>query len=279
MIDHIPIIIRKLHRLASIILDLEGFRFYGCSLLLIYDGDRAVQSSYSKHIHLGGISEREEHGMNDPVASVDASNMDREDNEEEDEFAEHRHTNTLSTRRGSPPPTVGRSDRRSRSADVKSSLHPGRHASRHHKSHERPHSQQPGDNNTPPANKRVRGEVNIRIVDFAHTTTGQDIIPMPPGEDVSGLGKGYETKYDETTGKALARFPPKFGRKADMGFLFGLKSCCEALTGIWEEATGKVGGVWDEVGAGDEGVEGVGEGVRDVFERAFPDGVEDVLST
>ncbi|EIW66408.1 hypothetical protein TREMEDRAFT_35090, partial [Tremella mesenterica DSM 1558] len=39
LIDHIPLLVRKLHRLASIVLGLDGFRFYGCSLLLIYDGD------------------------------------------------------------------------------------------------------------------------------------------------------------------------------------------------------------------------------------------------
>ncbi|CAG8520328.1 1059_t:CDS:2 [Racocetra fulgida] len=38
-IHHIPVILRKLRRLAKIIRKLSNYRFYGSSLLLIYDGD------------------------------------------------------------------------------------------------------------------------------------------------------------------------------------------------------------------------------------------------
>ncbi|KAG2224174.1 hypothetical protein INT45_001292 [Circinella minor] len=38
-IQHIPIILRKLRRLAGIIRSLENYRFYASSLLMIYDGD------------------------------------------------------------------------------------------------------------------------------------------------------------------------------------------------------------------------------------------------
>jgi hypothetical protein len=93
---------------------------------------------------------------------------------------------------------------------------------------------------------------------------------MPPGEDTSVLGKGYDTKYDEATGKALARFPPKWPNRPDMGFLWGLKSCCEALKGIWQKEMGQQG-VWEDL---EEMVE-----LKKVFERAFPEGEEDVLST
>lgn len=220
---------------------------------------------------MGGITEHEEQGLQDRMASL-ALRDKTEGVEEVDEYAEHRHTNTQATRRGSTSHT-GKGDRRSRSADVRSTPH------RHHASHSRLNP----DTHTHAHHthgKRMRGEVNIRIVDFAHTTTGRDILPMPPGEDTSTLGKGYETKYDQVTGKALARFPPKFARKADMGFLFGLKSCCEALTGIWEDAGGSRSDIWTEVHGSVQGVGGdEEEGVRDVFERAFPDGVEDVLST
>lgn len=38
-IQHIPVIIRKLRRLARIVKTLENYRFYASSLLMIYDGD------------------------------------------------------------------------------------------------------------------------------------------------------------------------------------------------------------------------------------------------
>jgi inositol-hexakisphosphate kinase len=49
----IPGILGKIYALARIINRLKGFRFYGCSLLFIYDGDHEVQealgASYSDH--------------------------------------------------------------------------------------------------------------------------------------------------------------------------------------------------------------------------------------
>ncbi|CAG8460856.1 19133_t:CDS:2 [Cetraspora pellucida] len=39
LVHHIPVILRKLRRLAKIIRKLSNYRFYGSSLLLIYDGD------------------------------------------------------------------------------------------------------------------------------------------------------------------------------------------------------------------------------------------------
>lgn len=222
LIDHIPIIIRKLHRLAAIMLQLKGFRFYGCSLLLIYDGDASVQQHYSRHVRSHATIYEEE--------------------------LEHRERRRRSVSR--PGDT-----RRSRSAEVGSG---NGHGSPAHAKH-----------------RKVRGEVNIRVVDFAHTTTGKDFVPIPKGtEDVDAMGKGYETKFDEESGRAMARFPPKFGDKPDMGFLFGLKSVCETLEAVWVDAMrgrpGEDERWWDE---GEEGL-------RRVFERAFPGGVEEAeLST
>jgi hypothetical protein len=39
LVHHIPVILRKLRRLAKIIRSLDNYRFYASSLLLIYDGD------------------------------------------------------------------------------------------------------------------------------------------------------------------------------------------------------------------------------------------------
>ena len=92
--------------------------------------------------------------------------------------------------------------------------------------------------------KRKRGEVNIRIVDFAHTTTGTDYLPYSnSSEDPEGWsatetimsGKGYQAPVDPETGLLYARFPPKHSELPDLGFLFGLKNLYSSLVTIWEE--------------------------------------------
>ena len=240
MIDHIPIIVRKLHHLASIIYSLNGFRFYGCSLLLIYDGDAEVQGHYSRHVRsMGSIPE-----------------------EQEDQFDTLTITHADRSGRTSASQGAASQARRSRSVDLDTNRdHPHR---RHSHSHSHSHSRKP--------KQKIRGEVNIRIVDFAHTTTGinRDILPMPKDYEQTGqLGKGYDTKYDLETGLALARFPPRNPDRPDMGFLFGIKSVCEALTEIYVNHESSQGLSRDRWWDGTE------DRVRTVFEKAFPRGVED----
>ena len=197
LLDHIPNLLRKLHALAKIIHQLDGFRFYGCSLLLIYDGDKDAQDHFRRHARL-------------PLAEIPTP---------VDEYAEHRHRHSHSHADAHHPEANpgGSTSRRSRSVDA---------------AHRR---QRPNASNT----LRLRGEVNIRVVDFAHTTTGRDFLPTPAEElrreDPVALGKGYDTHFDPQTGLAMARFPPKHRSTPDMGFLFGLKSVCEALRGIWQD--------------------------------------------
>ena len=264
LIDHIPIIIRKLHRLASIIYQLDGFRFYGCSLLLIYDGDKEVQEHYSKHLKEilaaeHGYAVQDTRSVMDHEQGVRAVTDALHDFtfDEPDEYAQHRHRPT----RLVPSPLNESSTRRSHSADAHSKL--SGHHHEHHGDEASPRripQLDPADNN-----HRIRGEVNIRVVDFAHTTTGRDFIPFPPGmqEDAMALGKGYESQIDESSGMTLARFPPKHPGTPDMGFLFGLRSVCMSLKEVWEA------GMDEELvldGMGDEG---------DVFERAFGVVMED----
>lgn len=45
---HIPEMLRKLYRLATIISHLHRYRFYAASLLFIYDGDEEVQQQYQR---------------------------------------------------------------------------------------------------------------------------------------------------------------------------------------------------------------------------------------
>jgi inositol-hexakisphosphate 5-kinase len=55
----IPVLLQKIYGLARIINRLKGYRFYGCSLLLIYDGDRetqdALRSSVMEHPSSRGV--------------------------------------------------------------------------------------------------------------------------------------------------------------------------------------------------------------------------------
>jgi len=39
LVHQIPILLSKIYSLAKIVHRLKGYRFYGCSVLLIYDGD------------------------------------------------------------------------------------------------------------------------------------------------------------------------------------------------------------------------------------------------
>lgn len=251
LIDHIPVIVQKLHNLAAIMLQLDGFRFYGCSLLLIYDGDKATQDHYRGLV--SGVS-----GGNTGRGMEVLEEEEEREGKDEDEWAEHRHRPVRRIGQGQE-----KDDRRSRSVDVRSRT---RHGSR-----DRDHDR---DRNPtqPHHHRKLRGEVNIRVVDFAHTTTGRDFIPFPSDHvDPPGLGKGYDTTFDQATGLAMARFPPKFRGKPDLGFVFGLKSVCEALIGIYEEAM-----------ATDEGSRETTLTVEengDVFEGVFGSGGIGELST
>ncbi|TXT08885.1 hypothetical protein VHUM_03013 [Vanrija humicola] len=180
--DHIPFLMQKMYNLAAILSTLNSFRFYGCSLLLIYDGDKEIQEHFAKHVH------RAPHERSGSLFSVPRRRI---------------------SMTGS---------RRSRSADVG------------------------GDDKQVPAphhqHRKVRGEIVVRIVDFAHTTTGQDIMfPYPPGvKDPPNMGKGYLPLYDEATGLALARFPPVHFSEPDLGFIFGIRSVVGALKEIYAVA-------------------------------------------
>lgn len=254
LVDHIPSIIQKLHNLAAIMLKLDGFRFYGCSLLLIYDGDKDVQDHYSKHAHMS---------TSGPVTGRLGVL------EEEDEWVEIRHRPSRSTAIDNDVdiPRTGRS----KSVDLHSNRKRHESTHSHTDTHGKPGSKRRGSHDGLSATRKLRGEVNIRVVDFAHTTTGLDFIPFPANHidpPEKELGKGYDTQIDPETGLNMARFPPKHPNSPDMGFIYGLQSVCEALKGVWVEAVGN-NQVDDWVGGMDNG---------DVFEKAFQ-GDEGEVST
>ncbi|KAG9096246.1 hypothetical protein FS749_008844 [Ceratobasidium sp. UAMH 11750] len=184
LVYHIPPLLYKLCALARIIHRLKGYRFYGCSLLFIYDGDRDAQDGYIRYVS-EKPSSRTKRG----------ESLDRENG------------------RAAEVDTTRKTLRRTASEDVLD----GPPAKRNHH------------------DKRRRGEVNIRLVDFAHTITNKEYTVVPPDyEDDQPKGKGYGTTVDPS-GRLYARFPPHRPEEPDYGFLFGIKNLCSTLRSIWDE--------------------------------------------
>lgn len=190
---HVPLILQKLSALARIVYRLKGFRFYGCSLLFIYDGDESVQEGYHQ-----------------VVAETAAARTSK-----------YPSLKRKSRARSEEREGSRRFVRRTQSEDVLV----GSVTDRAFKE-----------------SRRRRGEVNIRIVDFAHTTTGTDYVPYnSSAEDPEGWsktvmsGKGYQAQIDPDTGLLHARFPPHHPEMPDLGFLFGLKNLYSSLVTLWEE--------------------------------------------
>jgi len=207
LVYHIPIILHKLYALAGIISRLNGYRFYGCSLLFIYDGDHETQDAYRRSLAEGS-----------PVARL----SNRGDSVD-------RRPSVSNINDGARP--LQHTLRRALSEDLASELG----GSRHHHS----------------GRGRKRGEINIRIVDFAHTTTGRDFVPavydrvpasssVPPqtGEGAKST-TGYQADLDPETGLIRARFPPYHPEQPDLGFLFGLKNIASSLEQIWSDERAK----------------------------------------
>ncbi|KAG9003307.1 hypothetical protein FRB90_011202 [Tulasnella sp. 427] len=187
LVYHIPVVLQKLYGLARLISRLKGYRFYGCSLLFIYDGDKETQEQYKAAVD--APSSRSKRGESlDRRARVDSGGKIR--------------------------PTL----RRTASEDLLA----GPLTKRCHRGRKR------------------RGEVTIRIVDFAHTTTGRDYVRMDGRDDIpeeirNPTEKGYKADIDPETGLLYARFPPHHPEKPDLGFLFGILNLCKSLEGIYNE--------------------------------------------
>ncbi|OCH95976.1 SAICAR synthase-like protein [Obba rivulosa] len=232
LVHQIPVILRKLYALARIVNRLKGYRFYGCSLLMIYDGDREAQEAFRASV-LDHPSARSKRG----------ESLERQ-------------LDSRAAYDGHPdhPPL-----RRTRSED----LLVGPVADRS-------------------SRRRKRGEVQIRLVDFAHTTTGRDWLPYPPpgGADTDEVtsGKGYHAPVDPETGLIYARFPPHYPDEPDRGFLFGLKNLAETLEKIWnEERIRRMKASRDHTSADDDQLPPLSADGSEVFDEIFrtPDGEED----
>lgn len=207
---HIPLILRQLYRLASIIHGLDRYRFYAASLLFIYDGDAQVQETYKRSV----VEERSPAGLDDLTEAVDD-----EESSPSSRSGRSPSWNDLSSPPSTtslPPPSFSTSAPKPRPTH----LHSYSNSSTH--SH-------------PPRRPKIPGAVTIRLIDFAHCTTGDDFIP-PTATDL--LEFDGDVSPD---GKVRATFPPTHPDQPDLGFLLGLKSLCAALKMIWAEENGKAG--------------------------------------
>lgn len=221
LIHHVPILLQKLYALARIIYRLKGYRFYGCSLLFIYEGDHDVQTAYARCLS-DSPSSRSKRGE-----SLDRYTLRQGGQELRRHRRQQQDAQRVVTKSGKPSPAHPFL-RRAHSEDYLVTSTAGSRCTN------------PG--------RRKRGEVNIRIVDFAHTTTGRDYLPapppppspqtpslIPPTAGRENTGKGYQADIDPLSGLIYARFPPRHPEQPDLGFLFGLKSIVEALREIWDE--------------------------------------------
>ncbi|KAF5369771.1 hypothetical protein D9758_001313 [Tetrapyrgos nigripes] len=218
----IPVLLQKLYGLARIIYRLRGYRFYGCSLLLIYDGDREAQDVFRSSVleHPSSRSKRGESLERQVPYSTPTDQPDR--------------------------PTL----RRSHSEDLL--VGPVGKRSNNH---------------------RKRGEVNVRIVDFAHTTTGRDWIPFPDDlnsrEPVS-CSDGYQPEIDPETGLVYARFPPHYPEEPDRGFLFGLKNLADMLEQIWnDERKRRIKAIRDDPDCSETTLPALPTDGKEIFDEIF----------
>lgn len=249
---HIPTILSQLYRLASIVHGLDRYRFYAASLLFIYDGDEDVQDAYRTSLveqaypkSLGDLSElaidddeedeEEEGAVGGPSSSLPEpmgvwSSITAAHNLPRSKIVH----NTKLIDAVKHPGGVGIPRPRSRSIDTSlpnKPSHPNAHSrtgSLHHNHHSHhSHSHSHPENGTRKRTK-VPGGVTIRLIDFAHCTTGDDF--LPPTSSPSPT--------PDPLGRVRATFPPTHPNQPDLGFLLGLKSLCAALKIVWSEATG-----------------------------------------
>ncbi|KAJ7499205.1 hypothetical protein FB451DRAFT_1204612 [Mycena latifolia] len=221
----IPILLQKLYGLARIINRLKGYRFYGCSLLLIYDGDRELQDALRSST-LEQPSSRSKRGE-----------------------------------------SLERHNPRTEYASEKPSLR-------------RTHSENLLVGPVAKRGRRRRGEINVRIVDFAHTTSGRDWLPYSDLHDPPELtptpGQGYAADVDPETGLIYARFPPHYPEEADRGFLFGLRSLAATLEQIWnDERIRRIKACRDDASIAEMRLPPLPTDGKEIFEEIFGNPVED----
>lgn len=218
LVHHVPIILEKLYRLARLIVALRGYRFYASSLLFIYDGDETTQKRLQRefeHRHHRGIA-----GYSPSVLDT----LDSLDRQYHHKFGKHGALHESSyvhqEHLGNAVDLVGQSSSITSSRASFSPLL-------------QPAAPESGTipSSAPPKRRRKKGEINIRIIDFAHCTTGHDFVF--PSDDENQLYEEDHFSHTELP-KPLARFPPSWRGGPDSGYLFGLKNLAASFIQIWD---------------------------------------------
>ncbi|GEM10102.1 inositol hexakisphosphate kinase 1 [Rhodotorula toruloides] len=225
---HIPEILRQLYRLASIVFALDRFRFYAASLLLIYDGDPDVQAEYKASV----LAQMAEPHTTSTELKTLSSSLPNEPNAwprfggscetlSQANGAVKRRPRSMSVG-GNDEDDEDNSDSRAPLA-IPSRQHAHDHH-RHRKHGDRSHRRSRSKK------RKVPGAVTIRLIDFAHCTTGDDFITP---EEAAELDLDLEPGDIAPDGRIVARFPPTHPNQPDLGFALGLRSLCAALRMIW----------------------------------------------
>ncbi|KAJ1032408.1 hypothetical protein NDA16_000434 [Ustilago loliicola] len=260
LMHHIPLILQKIYHLARIVWGLRGYRFYASSLLFIYDGDCETQRKLEEEFDMrcaqgiGGTVAPSQMILDTGVLPASASGLLAKAEENGGKWS-----GTADLVEGGASYSIG-------SSPLLGPVGAG--------------------TPTEPAlrRRRRRGEINIRIIDFAHCTTGHDYYFPAEGQD-----DGEDA--DRNPRLPLARFPPKLTDGPDSGYLFGLKNLAASFEEIWEterERRRKLrAGLGMDVKTDEEGtfIGDLGDlqvPGREVFDEIFgngPDGLDGYVST
>lgn len=282
LVHHIPIILEKLYRLAGIIFRLKGYRFYASSLLFIYDGDEVTQSRLRRE-----FEHRRRHGQ----AGYSPTIWDALEQVARQQKTQSNGESSIAALMASPAVQQEREAIVNNAAtNISSSISSSRASL---SPLLQPFSSATGTipSSAPPNRRRKKGEINIRIIDFAHCTTGHDYIY--PDEDAKD---DAELEALLAAGRPVVRFPPQWRDGPDSGYLFGLQKLARSFEEIWErererrkdeaENQAKESGIQDEeqlkvliekADLGDLFIDG-----SDVFDGIFsdvPDGLDGHISS
>ncbi|CAD6914068.1 unnamed protein product [Tilletia controversa] len=264
LIHHVPTIISRLYELAHIVYRLNGYRFYASSLLFIYDGECESQKSRMESFHrrvrkgtagtfvpgqhhfgsvesspfleaadeqVGRLPLRGISGLHDPAAAGRSASPKES-----------------SGKNANPAPAPPAAAAAAAAAGTETSLLlSGSQAS----------SRRGGGQPSPLAQggpalhaalakqrRRLKGEINIRIIDFAHCTTGSDFIFPGDDDDDNNNSNNPDPAYaaygygnvggGAGDDRPYARLPPRNRDGPDYGYLWGLKNLAASFEEIWE---------------------------------------------
>ncbi|PWZ00916.1 hypothetical protein BCV70DRAFT_230966 [Testicularia cyperi] len=195
LMHHVPLIVQKIYHLAWIVWHLRGYRFYASSLLFIYDGDCNTQRKLEDE-----FDQRCMQGIGGrvPPSQMVPGTQLRGEGLADTEPAAEEVDGANSYSIGSSPllGPVGETGLRRR---------------------------------------RRKGEINIRIIDFAHCTTGHDYDYSHVADDLSAAASlnPSDVRSDQEGSLPVARFPPKLIDGPDSGYLYGLKNLAASFEEIW----------------------------------------------